>query len=358
MGNQAVLRLQRACACGAVPASVGAALRAPGRPLERETRESLEPRFGRDLASVRIHDDAEAAHSARAVNALAYTVNQHIVFDTAQYAPRSAPGLRLLAHELAHTFQQGAEPIARTDALAISRPGDAGELEADATADAVMRGAGPVATPVPTRSAPILATQPRHGRSQAPACPSATIHLRPVFFRSTAPGPTTGATWTARLAAANSVWSRCGLHIVGARPRIVTDPAHTTAGDSGPALIAFQLAHQTAGSGPEIFFLDNDLAFVGGGATNGVGNAAKIMISDRGANVRLLAHELGHAMGFADWIHFAPYARGTVMKSTGSNNIPNADVITGLLCNMLTQPPPNVMCVQGDPDPGAPRPAP
>ena len=60
-----------------------------------------------DFSKVRVHTSAQAAASARAVNALAYTVGNHVVFGAGQYAPTTTGGSRLLAHELAHTIQQG-----------------------------------------------------------------------------------------------------------------------------------------------------------------------------------------------------------------------------------------------------------
>jgi hypothetical protein len=70
-----------------------------------------------DLSGVRVHTDAQASESARAVNALAYTVGQHVVFGSGSYSPHSTPGLRLLTHELAHTAQQR-PVIARAACLA------------------------------------------------------------------------------------------------------------------------------------------------------------------------------------------------------------------------------------------------
>ena len=64
-------------------------------------------RSGLDLNDVRIHTDARAAESARAVNARAYTVGRNVVFGQGEYEPQSAAGKRLLAHELAHVVQQG-----------------------------------------------------------------------------------------------------------------------------------------------------------------------------------------------------------------------------------------------------------
>ena len=80
----------------------------PGRPLDAETRDFFEPRFGRDFGHVRVHADERAAASARAVNARAYTVGRDIVFGAGQYAPGATAGRQLLAHELTHTVQQSA----------------------------------------------------------------------------------------------------------------------------------------------------------------------------------------------------------------------------------------------------------
>ena len=102
--------LQRAAAGGAAPTSVPASvlrtIGSAGRPLDSGARAAMEPRFRRDFSAVRVHTDHGAAESARAVNARAYTVGQHIAFDRGQYQPDTPAGRHLLAHELAHTVQQ------------------------------------------------------------------------------------------------------------------------------------------------------------------------------------------------------------------------------------------------------------
>jgi outer membrane protein OmpA-like peptidoglycan-associated protein len=77
-----------------------------GRPLDDASRAFMESRFGRELESVRIHTDGEAAASADALNARAYTLGRDIVFAAGEYQPESHEGRRLLAHELAHVAQQ------------------------------------------------------------------------------------------------------------------------------------------------------------------------------------------------------------------------------------------------------------
>src|SRR5712691_7910193 len=90
----------------AVPPIVHDVLSSPGQSLDAGTRAFMEPRFGHDFSQVRVHTDARAAESARAVNALAYAVGHDVVFGTGQYTPGTSEGQRLLAHELTHVVQQ------------------------------------------------------------------------------------------------------------------------------------------------------------------------------------------------------------------------------------------------------------
>jgi hypothetical protein len=88
-----------------VPPSVHDALNSPGRQLDPATQSFMEIRFGRDFSQVQVHTDSRAAESARAINALAYTVGRDVVFNHGRYRPESADGKRLIAHELAHVSQ-------------------------------------------------------------------------------------------------------------------------------------------------------------------------------------------------------------------------------------------------------------
>lgn len=93
-----------------IPPIVDETLLQSGEPLDRAMRIFMESRFGHDFTQVRVHADAQAADSARAVNALAYTVGRNIVFGAGQYVPGSATAQRLIAHELAHVVQQQRQP--------------------------------------------------------------------------------------------------------------------------------------------------------------------------------------------------------------------------------------------------------
>ncbi|MFI0607105.1 MAG: DUF4157 domain-containing protein [Anaerolineae bacterium] len=83
-----------------------AALRGGGQPLPEATRSFFEPRLGFALSKVRVHSNSQAAETARAVNARAFTVGRDVVFGAGEYAPGTTEGRRLLAHELVHVTQQ------------------------------------------------------------------------------------------------------------------------------------------------------------------------------------------------------------------------------------------------------------
>jgi hypothetical protein len=82
-------------------------LAARGEPLAPATLAFMEPRFAADFSAVRIHTGPEADRSAAAIDALAYTARDHIVFRAGRYDPTSQQGKHLLAHELTHVIQQG-----------------------------------------------------------------------------------------------------------------------------------------------------------------------------------------------------------------------------------------------------------
>ena len=122
----------------AVPSIVHDVLNTPGQPLDRGTRAFMEPRFGHDFSGVRVHTDTKAAQSARAVNALAYTVGKDVVFGMGQYQPGTMGGKRLLAHELTHTIQQGMGGKGIQMAAKMSDANNSAEREARTVADTVM----------------------------------------------------------------------------------------------------------------------------------------------------------------------------------------------------------------------------
>jgi hypothetical protein len=102
-----------------------------GQGLDSSTRGRMEPAFGIDFSGVRVHTGSRADSLNRALNARAFTSGSDIFFRDGEYAPGSAEGRELLAHELTHVVQQGGAVQQKGQ---ISDPGDACELEADAMA--------------------------------------------------------------------------------------------------------------------------------------------------------------------------------------------------------------------------------
>ena len=142
-------------------AGVRTVVKGPGHPLAPVLRTEMQQRLGWDFSHVRVHADATAGKSAQAVHARAYTVGSHVVFAPDQYAPATARGRELLAHELAHTVQQ------RAGANHGFSPGgnDALEASADAAASAVADGRSGV-VPMPA-SGIGMARQPDDGADKS-----------------------------------------------------------------------------------------------------------------------------------------------------------------------------------------------
>jgi outer membrane protein OmpA-like peptidoglycan-associated protein len=161
------------------PRIVHDVLRSNGQPLDAGTRAFMEPRFGRDFTGVRVHTDTRAAESARAVSARAYTVGQDVVFGAGQYAPRTAAGKRLLAHELTHTVQQRSNGSLARASLALA-PADGREREAAQMADRVVSSDGPAPTPIRSTTSRV---QRLGDLSQVPpmSCPVANTSPTPAI---------------------------------------------------------------------------------------------------------------------------------------------------------------------------------
>jgi hypothetical protein len=112
------------CDSTARPA-VHEALRSPGQPLDRATRAFMEPRFGVDFGSVRVHTGETAQRSSAALRADAFTIGGDVFFGANRWNPGTPGGRRLIAHELTHAIQQceGVGPrIQRQAAAAPAHP--------------------------------------------------------------------------------------------------------------------------------------------------------------------------------------------------------------------------------------------
>jgi|GEM_PF-3245585 len=123
------IQTKRAPGDAGLAATVATAGLGSGQPLGASALNFFQPRFSHDLSQVRIHTDARAADSARSVNALAYTIGRDVVFGAGQYAPETADGKRLLAHELTHVLQNDSRPQPNQTSVTESSSGVAGKIE-------------------------------------------------------------------------------------------------------------------------------------------------------------------------------------------------------------------------------------
>jgi hypothetical protein len=90
-----------------------AASRGGGAPLDLDVRRRMEAGFGRDLpADIRVHTDQRADRLAAQMGAVAFTHGSDIHFSAGAYAPDTAGGQQLLAHELTHVVQQRGSVVA------------------------------------------------------------------------------------------------------------------------------------------------------------------------------------------------------------------------------------------------------
>ncbi len=139
-----------------VPPSVHEVLQSSGQALEPQTRAFMESRFDHDFSRVRLHTDGQAASSANAVKARAYTVGEHVVFAEGQHTSSTSEGLGLMAHELSHVIQQNSRAIPEN--LSLGNPEDLAEVEARQATHSILEQRKPVLNP--SRISPQLQKSP------------------------------------------------------------------------------------------------------------------------------------------------------------------------------------------------------
>ena len=238
------------------PPIVHQVLNSPGEPLNAATRSFMEPRFGHDFSRVRVHVDAAAGESARAIHALAYAAGNQVVFDSRAYR-RTHEGKEVLTHELTHTLQQKdirqsfgptIQAMDRTSLTAskenttvpkvaavqfpfiqlskitrfpVSNPKHPAEFEAEETATSVMRMREPPAQAPPTRKG--IAKEVVQRAEADPLQPQSTRNVLRHNGRWTdIDSPTVLGLW-AKEAAINKLWLEPILQEVQEHPEKVSD---------------------------------------------------------------------------------------------------------------------------------------
>lgn len=93
--------------------SAADAVQDAGHALPSQERAFFEPRFGRDLGSIRLHTGTAAQSAAQHLQARAYTFQNHIAFAPGQNAPNTRSGRWLMAHEISHALNDTSKPEIR-----------------------------------------------------------------------------------------------------------------------------------------------------------------------------------------------------------------------------------------------------
>jgi hypothetical protein len=84
-----------------------------GHPLSNDVRSFMEPRFGADFSSVRVHTGTDALQMNQDVNAQAFAHGQDVYFGAGKAPGKDA----LTAHELTHVIQQSIMPTDRARSI-------------------------------------------------------------------------------------------------------------------------------------------------------------------------------------------------------------------------------------------------
>jgi hypothetical protein len=97
-----------------VSSSITRAMRASqGSTMPALLRSEFAGFFGDNLANVRLHTGAAAESAASQLSANAFARGNDIYFNRDRFAPETSEGRRLLAHELTHVVQGGADTLRR-----------------------------------------------------------------------------------------------------------------------------------------------------------------------------------------------------------------------------------------------------
>ncbi len=109
-----------------------------GARLDESVRVPMERNFGVGLSGVRVHSGVSSQAAAEDLGARAYTIGSDIYLGRDAQHLSALQRSRLLAHEAVHTIQQGGQPVALQGKMAVSRPRDSAEVEADSISNSIM----------------------------------------------------------------------------------------------------------------------------------------------------------------------------------------------------------------------------
>jgi hypothetical protein len=130
-------------------------MQSDGSTLNPQIQRALRRIFDRDPSRIRVHRDRAAAIALHDIGAAAAAFGEHIAIHPIFYRSRISTRLDILAHEVAHVFQQDA-PTGLTDVNKMERD-PAFEDEAEQVGEHVRRvGSGALPFTLHKASAPVL----------------------------------------------------------------------------------------------------------------------------------------------------------------------------------------------------------
>jgi hypothetical protein len=123
------------------------------------------------------------------------------------------------------------------------------------------------------------------------------------------------------LSKANQFWSKLGVTFTTNGPVTLDDCSHKTKGTTPQERL--EIGGLRTCEGNEIFFVDNEIADLGGAWTRYAEEDGYVVISDLESSATLLAHELGHVLGLGHPPDFGE--SGTIMEPVGSRTAPHSE---------------------------------
>ena len=127
-----------------------------GKPVEPLLRRRMEGAFGTDFGGIRVHVGSRSNDLNERVQSRAFTTGSNVFIRQQDYAPNTKTGDRLIAHELAHTVQQGgagAQRSVQRSSDTIQRLFGFGQKKATAPTAATTPTPTAATTPTPTAAA-------------------------------------------------------------------------------------------------------------------------------------------------------------------------------------------------------------
>jgi hypothetical protein len=105
-----------------------------GHTLDSGVRGRMEAAFSRDFSRIRVHTDVKASGLCTTLSARAFAVGSDLAFAAGEYQPGTLLGDALIAHELAHSIQQGVSGSPSTPSQETEMKSASLEEEADSSA--------------------------------------------------------------------------------------------------------------------------------------------------------------------------------------------------------------------------------